>query len=154
VPFRSADPQDEHILWVGTNGGGLEPLRQAHRSGARYSTTEGLPNNVVYGILADDEATPLDEHQPGISRFDPRTGTFRNFDASDGLQSDEFNRYAYCKTRWHALLRWGQGLQLLPPEGLQDDSTASAIRITGIKLINRPIDLRAPKDHRSPCRPT
>jgi class 3 adenylate cyclase len=33
----------------------------------------------------------------GIARFDPRTNMFRNFGAGDGLQSDEFNRHAYCK---------------------------------------------------------
>ena len=35
----------------------------------------------------------------GISRFDPETETFRNFDAGDGLQSNEFNSGAYAKGR-------------------------------------------------------
>ncbi len=140
----AGDPQDEYILWVGTNGGGLNRFDTRTGQVKRYSTTEGLPNNVVYGILADDEGRLWMSTNRGISRFDPGTGTFRNFDASDGLQSDEFNRYSYCKLPDGTLFFGGvKGFNYFHPKDIQDDSTASAIRITGIKLINRPIDPRA-----------
>jgi len=140
----AGDPQDEYILWVGTNGGGLNRFDTRTGQVKRYSTTEGLPNNVVYGILADDEERLWMSTNRGISRFDPGTGTFRNFDASDGLQSDEFNRYSYCKLPDGTLFFGGvKGFNYFHPKDIQDDSTASAIRITGIKLINRPIDPRA-----------
>ena len=61
----------------------------------------------------------------GIARFDPRTEAFRSFDASDGLQSDEFNRYAFCKAADGTLFFGGvNGLQLLPARtNCADDST-------------------------------
>ena len=33
----------------------------------------------------------------GISRFDPQTGNFRNYDVSDGLQSNEFSQACYTR---------------------------------------------------------
>jgi len=144
------DPQDEQILWVGTNGGGLNRFDTRTGKAKRYSTADGLPNNVVYGILADDEGRLWMSTNRGIARFDPRqgaqagTGSVRNYDASDGLQSNEFNRYAYCKQPDGTLFFGGvKGFNYFHPKDIQDDITASAIRITGIKLINRPIDPRA-----------
>ncbi|MBL7953916.1 MAG: response regulator, partial [Flavobacteriales bacterium] len=138
------DPQDAHILWVGTNGGGLNSFDTRTGKVKRYSTTDGLPNNVVYGILADDAGRLWMSTNRGIARFDPNTDTFRNYDASDGLQSNEFNRYAYCKQPDGTLFFGGvKGFNYFHPADIQDDRTASPIHITAIKLINRPVDARA-----------
>ncbi len=140
----TGDPKDPDVLWIGTNGGGLNRLDKRTGKFLRYSTKDGLPNDVVYGILADDAGQLWMSTNKGIARFDPRTGLFRNYDASDGLQSDEFNRYAYCKLADGTLCFGGvKGFNYFHPRELVDDSTASAIRITGIKLINRSVDFRA-----------
>ena len=99
----------------------------------------------MYGVLADDDGQLWMSTNKGLSCFDPRTGTFRNYDASDGLQSDEFNRNAYCKQADGTLFFGGvKGFNYFHPRDLEVDSTASAIHITRIKLINRPIDHRLP----------
>jgi predicted alpha/beta-hydrolase family hydrolase len=51
----------------------------------------------VYGVLTDDRGDLWASTNKGLSRYTPRTNVFRNFGAGDGLQSDEFNRHAYCK---------------------------------------------------------
>ncbi|MBL7950793.1 MAG: response regulator [Flavobacteriales bacterium] len=141
----AADPlEPHHVLWIGTNGGGLNRLDSRTGEFRRYSMRNGLPNDVVYGILSDERGCLWMSTNKGIARFDPRNGSFRNYDASDGLQSDEFNRYAYCKQADGTLFFGGvRGFNYFKPEGLEDDSSASAIRITGIKLINKAVDHRA-----------
>ncbi len=143
------DPQDPDVLWIGTNGGGLNKLDTRTGKVVRYTAKNGLPNEVIYGILADDAGRLWMSTNKGISRFDPHNGTpdnsgrgrFRNYDASDGLQSDEFNRYAFCKQTDGTLFFGGvKGFNYFHPKDLNDDSTASAMRITGIKLINRVVD--------------
>ncbi|MBK9514003.1 MAG: response regulator [Flavobacteriales bacterium] len=110
----------------------------------RRQPKQGLPNDVVYGILPDEAGNLWMSTNKGIARFDPRTAIFRNYDASDGLQSDEFNRYAFCKQPDGTLFFGGvMGFNYFKAAELADDSTASAIRITGIKLINRALDHRA-----------
>ncbi len=143
------DPIDPgHVLWVGTNGGGLNRLDMRTGRFTRFGTKEGLPNNVVYGILPDERGNLWMSTNKGIARFDPRTAIFRNYDASDGLQSDEFNRYAFCKQPDGTLFFGGvMGFNYFKAAELADDSTAIAIHITGIKLINRAVDHR---DERSP----
>ncbi len=138
------DPKDPDMLWVGTNGGGLNRLNKLTGVFHRYSAKDGLPNDVVYGILTDDADRLWMSTNKGIACFDPRTGLFRNYDASDGLQSDEFNRYAHCKLPDGTLFFGGvQGFNYFRPADLADDSLAAPIRITGIKLINKLVDFRA-----------
>ncbi|MBK9416859.1 MAG: response regulator [Flavobacteriales bacterium] len=138
------DPHDPDVLWVGTNGGGSNRLDKRTGKCMRYNTKHGLPNDVVYGILPDEAGNLWMSTNKGISRFTPGTGVFRNYDASDGLQSDEYNRYAHCRQADGTLFFGGvMGFNYFKPSELADDSTASAIRITGIKLINRALDHRA-----------
>ena len=141
-----ADPTDPaNILWVGTKGGGLNKLDKRTGKVQRYTTKQGLPNDVVYGILSDDTGRLWMSTNKGLACFTPATGTFRNYAASDGLQSDEFNRYAYCKLADGTLFFGGvEGFNYFKPGQLNDDTVSAPIRITGIKLINRPVDYRDP----------
>ncbi len=78
-------------LWVGTWGGGLNRLNKTRTSFNSYGKKDGLPNDVVQGILEDDSGFIWLSTNNGISRFNPKTEQFRNFDEGDGIQSKEFN---------------------------------------------------------------
>ncbi len=94
------DPlQPLRYLWIGTNGGGLNRLDKLTGKFVRYTVDNGLPNNVVYGILPDDNSNLWMSTNKGLSEFNVRNKTFRNFDVNAGLQGNEFDRYAYCKTK-------------------------------------------------------
>ena len=50
-----ADPfQPDNYLWIGTNSGGLNRLDLRDYSFIHYTDKDGLPNNVIYGILSDN----------------------------------------------------------------------------------------------------
>ncbi len=140
------DPQrPDERLWLGTYGGGMERFDIRTGRCSHISTRQGLPNNVVYAVLPDDAGRLWISTNKGIARYDPRTGRVRTFRASDGLQSDEFNRYAACKLPDGSLCFGGvNGLNHFRPQELEEDSTADPIRITGIRLINHLIDTRDP----------
>ncbi len=139
----TGDPRDANLLWIGLDGGGLNRLDKRTGEVLRFSTKDGLPNNVVYSVLPDASGKLWLSTNKGISRFDPLKSTFRNYDASDGLQNDEFNRNAFCALKDGTLVFGGiRGFNHFHPKDIQDDSTANAIRITGIKLINRRVDFR------------
>ena len=134
------DPKDANILWVGTNGGGLNRLDKRTGQFTRFSTNDGLPNNVIYGLLADDDGQLWMSTNKGIACFDPLTHAVRSFDASDGLQGDEFNRYAYCRTADGTLFFGGvNGFNYFRPEELRPDTRPAVVHITDIKLTNRSI---------------
>ena len=139
-----ADPREpDKYLWIGTNGGGLNRFDKSSGKAVRYGIAQGLPNEVVYGVLSDENDRLWMSTNKGLACFDPRTEHFRNFTVSDGLQSDEFNRYAYCKLQDGSLWFGGvAGFNHFRARELEADSTAFPVRITGIKLLNRPVDHR------------
>ncbi|MBK8228062.1 MAG: response regulator [Flavobacteriales bacterium] len=134
------DPKDSNILWVGTNGGGLDRFDKRTGQCTQFQTREGLPNNVIYGLLADDDGQLWMSTNKGIARFDPVTREVRSFDATDGLQGDEFNRYAFCKTADGTFYFGGvNGFNYFRQEELRTDTLPAVVHITDIKLTNRSI---------------
>ncbi|MBK9174822.1 MAG: hypothetical protein IPM46_00495 [Flavobacteriales bacterium] len=139
------DPVENDVLWIGTNGGGVNRFDARTGKFTRFTTHEGLPNDVVYGVLSDDLGCLWMSTNKGIARYDPRTSTFRNFSVGDGLQSDEFNRHAYCKDARGWLYFGGvSGFNYFDPHALEQDSTPVVVRITGIRLINKPVEFGTP----------
>jgi ligand-binding sensor domain-containing protein/signal transduction histidine kinase len=89
----------DKLLWIGTYGGGLNRFNRDTGNFKHYTTKDGLADNVVYGILPDNNGNLWMSTNKGLSRFNPGTETFRNYEVEDGLQSNEFNRAAYFKNR-------------------------------------------------------
>ncbi len=95
------DPvQPLKYLWIGTQGGGLSRLDLTGNTFSNFSVKDGLPNNVVYGILSSGNELWLSTNN-GLCRVTTdKYGTpfFRNYDVTDGLQGNEFNTRAYAKS--------------------------------------------------------
>jgi signal transduction histidine kinase/ligand-binding sensor domain-containing protein/DNA-binding response OmpR family regulator len=138
------DPDEpERILWLGTAGGGLNRF-DIEREDFRYFTIEdGLPNNVVYGILTDENGHLWLSTNKGLSRFDRKTETFKNYDISDGLQSNEFNTGAFYKSVSGEMFFGGiHGLNYFYPEDITDNPYHPNVVITGLKILNRTVSHR------------
>jgi signal transduction histidine kinase/ligand-binding sensor domain-containing protein/CheY-like chemotaxis protein/AraC-like DNA-binding protein len=133
------DPlQPDRILWVGTAGGGLNRLDIEAGTFARYTTAQGLPNNVVYGVLPDGAGNLWLSTNRGLARFDAGTGAVRSFDALDGLQSNEFNSGAAFRSASGELFFGGiYGFNHFRPEEVRDNPHRPAVVITGLRRLNR-----------------
>jgi PAS domain S-box-containing protein len=127
------------ILWIGTEGGGLNKLIDREKGKfIAYRTTDGLPNNVIYAILEDEVNNLWLSTNKGLSRFDPKTGNFRNYTVRDGLQDYEFNRNAACKLKNSKELYFGgvKGFNVFNPVDLKTNSPAPPVVITSLKKNN------------------
>ena len=98
LSFCADVEEPDRYLWIGTRGGGLNRLDKLTGKFIHFSTAQGLANNVIYGILPDYNGNLWLSTNKGLSEFNVDSKRFRNFDVSDGLQSNEFNRYAYLRT--------------------------------------------------------
>ena len=88
------DPKEpRHVLWVGTEGRGMARLDARTGKCIRIGTREGLPNNVIYGILPDQDGDLVLSTNVGLVLFDIETRTSLLFTSEDGLPGNEFNRY-------------------------------------------------------------
>ena len=140
-----ADPADSNVIWVGTNGGGLCRFDKSTGKFDRFTMRDGLPNDVIYGLLADTDGLLWMSTNKGIASFTPATHTVRSFDAGDGLQGDEFNRYAFAKDAGGRLFFGGvSGFNYFRPRDLYTDQQPVQTCITGIKVGNAPLNFRAP----------
>jgi GAF domain-containing protein/ligand-binding sensor domain-containing protein len=137
-------------LWIATGGGGLNRLVPAESAATEgsdppretfvaYREKDGLPNDTVYGILEDD--VPPGEGGPnlwlstnrGIAKFNPGSGTFRNYGVGDGLQSNEFNQGAYHKSRRGEMFFGGvNGFNAFYPELVRDNPHVPPIALTSL----------------------
>jgi PAS domain S-box-containing protein len=125
-------------LWIGTWGGGLSMLHTNDSTFTTYTENNGLPSNVVYGILENRSGTLWLSTNLGISAFDPRDETFRNFDFFDGLQSNEFNTGAYFESSAGRLYFGGiNGLSFFDPTEILAHRPVPNILKTSVTVNNK-----------------
>jgi ligand-binding sensor domain-containing protein/signal transduction histidine kinase len=120
-------------IWIGTAGGGLNLYHSRTNSFSYYLEKDGLPNGVVYGIVEDAQGNLWMSTNFGISRFNPETKTFRNFDEGDGLQSNEFNTNAYAKGLYGEFYFGGiNGLTVFHPSKITDNPYVPQVTLTSL----------------------
>ncbi len=138
--LKSICPDPENpakYLWVGTSGGGLNRFDKEAGTFISYTKKDGLPNNVIYGILSDSKGRLWMSTNHGLSVFTPRTGRFRNFDVLDGLQSNEFNTGAFYKSGNGEMFFGGiKGLNYFYPQDVKDNDFIPDIVITSCEILN------------------
>ena len=136
------DPiKPDKILWIGTEGGGLIQFDKLTSTIRQYTLKDGLPNDVVYGILSDSNHHLWLSTNKGLSRFNPAKNTFTNFTKEDGLQSNEFNRFFYGKFNDGSIWFGGiKGTNLFKPESIINDTTPPKIVFNGFRIFNKEVD--------------
>ncbi len=139
---------EENNLWIGTNENGLVYYNRKDEVLRSFNQEDALLNNVVYGIIPDNNGNLWVSTNRGLSRFDLKDHSVKNFDSHSGLLSNQFNYNAYCKTSAGELLFGGnRGFTLFHPDEIRSNTTMPPAVLTGFKLFNKPVNL---KDKDSP----
>jgi signal transduction histidine kinase/ligand-binding sensor domain-containing protein/DNA-binding response OmpR family regulator len=135
------DPSNpDKILWIGTSGGGLNRFNIDKESFEHFTEKDGLPNNVVYGILPDSKGNLWLSTNKGLSKFNPKEKSFRNYDVNDGLQSNEFNTGAFYLGKTGEMFFGGiKGLNYFYPDAIKDNPYIPNVVITNLKLGDKNI---------------
>ena len=108
-----------------------------------YTVSNGLPNDVIYGILEDYSGTLWLSTNLGIAAFNLKDQTFRNFDFFDGLQSNEFNTGAYFKSVGAKLYFGGvNGLSFFNPKEILERYPVPPILTTSITVNNKTLTIQ------------
>jgi ligand-binding sensor domain-containing protein/serine phosphatase RsbU (regulator of sigma subunit) len=137
--------ENDGNLWVATYGGGINYFNTETEEFDVITTgNSDLPSNSVYGFLPDNNGFLWISSNRGISRFDPRNQTFKNYTVEDGLQSDEFNGGAYYKSKSGELFFGGiSGFNAFYPESITDNKFKPQVEITDFKLFNQSVAIGA-----------
>ena len=127
-------------LYIGTWGGGLDRYNRSSKQFTHFRQKDGLPNDVIYSIVQDDSGYLWLSTNGGLSRFDVDTRKFRNYDLTDGLQSNEFNMGAYFKSRSGELFFGGiNGFNALYPPLVTDNPHVPPVVISTVKKLDQSI---------------
>ncbi|RYY61914.1 MAG: response regulator [Chitinophagaceae bacterium] len=139
------DPADNRFLWICTKGGGLNRMEKATGKFDYLTTRDGLPNDIVYGILADDMGNIWGSTNRGIfcllaAKKGLRSRSFRNFSKSDGLQGEEFNTGGFVKLPSGELLFGGvNGLNIFNPAEILAPGYQPNVFITSLLIDNKDV---------------
>jgi signal transduction histidine kinase/streptogramin lyase len=148
----------EYNLWIGTSGG-LNKLQTKLEknmfekindslitiSFKRFGKTQGLPNEVIYGILQDDQKYLWISTNKGLVKFKESSNhtEVKTFDVKDGLQNNEFNQNSFFKNKNGEMYFGGiAGLNVFHPDNIKFNTNSTPVRFTDFKLFNRSVPIQ------------
>jgi signal transduction histidine kinase/ligand-binding sensor domain-containing protein len=139
-------------FWIGTMAG-LNYYDVQKNTFRVFTTADGLPNNVIFAIVADGQGFLWISTDRGLSRFNPKTKTFQNFCLSDGLQSYEYKAHSVCSTHSGALYFGGiNGFNEFYPELIKDDVSDPPLVLTNFLIFNKDVPIAANDKDPSPLK--
>ena len=138
--IRSIYEDSKGRLWIGTRLKGLNYFDPSTQKFIRYTMSSGLPSNSIYCILEDNEGNLWLATHYGISKFNPESKTFENYDKDYGLQDNVFVAPAFSKSKSGELIFGGyNGFNIFLPEKMKKKAYFSPLVITSIKAFDKTI---------------
>jgi PAS domain S-box-containing protein len=126
-------------LWIGTLGKGLFSYNLKTDSLKLYGREQGLNNEVIHSIEADNKKQLWFATNRGLVRFNPKTKEFAGYSGTNYLQGFEFNDGAVFKSSTGELFFGGNnGVNYFNPEFTENTTTKPLIHISEI-LVNNTI---------------
>jgi len=125
------------FLWIGTSGGGLNRLNPQTEKFKVYTIDDGLPNNIIYAILEDNDDNLWISTNYGISKFNITSESFVNYDMNDGLQSNEFNLGAALKSK-NGIMYFGgmNGYNVFDPGKIKINPVKPVVAVSMFRMFN------------------
>jgi signal transduction histidine kinase/ligand-binding sensor domain-containing protein/DNA-binding response OmpR family regulator len=126
-------------LWIATEGNGLFRL-QKDRSPLHLTEANGLPSNLVFGILEDAQGALWISTFKGLVSLNPDSNSIKRHAVADDWRSNEFRAGIFHKGRsgrfYFGNLR---GFVTVLPRFMRDNPYVPPVRITAFKIFNQPV---------------
>ncbi|CAN5789103.1 two-component regulator propeller domain-containing protein [soil metagenome] len=130
-------------IWVGTRDG-LNLFNAQSKDFQTFTTSDGLPDNIILNILEDNAGTLWLSTPSGLcnAKFQQKENGFglviTHFDEMNNLQNREFNDNAALKTKTGELIFGGpSGFNIINPEKIKKPSYQSKIAFTDLQILNK-----------------
>jgi ligand-binding sensor domain-containing protein/signal transduction histidine kinase/DNA-binding response OmpR family regulator len=130
--------QDEqHRLWFSSEGGGICKYNYDSDNFRTIDESNGLPNNVAYGVVDDNHGNIWVSTNKGVSRINPESLEIKNYTQEDGLQSNQFNYKSTFKASDGKFYFGGiNGFNAFYPNQLKENKYVPPIWITKFELLD------------------
>ena len=133
-------------MWFGTYGNGFNKLVRDSITGRErfvaFTRLNGLVNDIVYGILEDEEGNLWLSTDNGLSKFNQADESFKNYSVSDGLLNNQFY-WSSCFRNEEGKLYFGgmKGLLAFFPGNFTDSEFSPNLTSTQSKIYNQPVGI-------------
>jgi ligand-binding sensor domain-containing protein/signal transduction histidine kinase len=139
--FRDRDG----IMWFGTEGSGLDRYDEKSKTFTNFSIRDGLPSNIIHGILQDDEGLLWISTGKGLATFNLETKKIRIYNKFDGLQGDDFQYGADMKTKDGTMYFGGlNGFNVFHPGNIKDNLHIPNVVFTKLSVLYKEVTLNSP----------
>lgn len=126
-------------IWVGTTEGLHMIINK--KLVKRYTTKHGLPNNTVNGILEDEKGNLWLSTNEGIVKLNPDANSYKIYDVSDGLLSNNFRPNAFFKNKEGWFFFGSEGVNVFHPDSITENTHIPEVYITDLKVFNKSVEI-------------
>ncbi|GAB3044842.1 two-component regulator propeller domain-containing protein [Spirosoma pulveris] len=124
------------ILWFGTSAGGLCRLNEQSQTFTTFTDQQGLASNTISAILEDNQGNLWLSTNGGLAQFCPTTHKFTNYDAQDGLQSNQLTHAAVKGRDGTVYIGSDNGLNAFKPHEITPNRYVPPVVITRFRLFD------------------
>lgn len=154
ISITGTENGGREVVWIGTFNKGITKIEITNEDGQeklqykRYSESDGLCDNVIFGIEEDRHRELWISTGDGLARFDPDLEHFINYYVEDGLPSNGFFWGASHQSQAGEMFFGGtEGLIYFSPDEIMGRQLFSPkISISDVRVLNRRLSNR-PKDY-------
>lgn len=139
--------ESSDVFWLGTAGSGI--VRHNIKTGESKAITksDGLPNNVIYGVLGDQQGNIWMSTNKGLCCLNLKTKETKVYTELDGLLAKEFNLGAYLATNNGNLFFGGiYGCNYFNPKELEQEKKNIEVVLSGLIIDNKRVTPGTGKD--------
>lgn len=123
--------------WMGTLGSGIVKWNPKTKKATSYNKSDGLPNDVIYGVISDNNGRLWLSTNKGLCSFSKSSKKVKIYTEVNGLMSNEFNLGAFMKTKKGELYFGGiYGFNYFNPDELKNTEKDIGVIFTKFKLEN------------------
>lgn len=127
-------------IWVSSRDGLYIISRDATTLRKHLTVSDGLPNDITYGVLDDDAGNLWISTNYGLSRYTADGGTFRNYSDRDYLPFNQFSQKSYKQASDGTMFFGGvRGLVSFNPGAITPNTYSPKPIISGVKLFDNPV---------------
>ena len=130
------------ILWIGTQGGGINIFDHKNNNFRYISVEDGLAGEDVFSLLPDGDGNLWISTNKGLSCYNLYERKFNNYTPSDGLQGNIFMLNSYFKSSTGKLFFGGRnGFTSFLPSAIVNNEVPPKIILNEIKIFNEGISI-------------
>jgi signal transduction histidine kinase/DNA-binding response OmpR family regulator/ligand-binding sensor domain-containing protein len=131
---------DDGILWCATNGQGLIRYDTKANTKSFIGIADGLLSNTIQGLEQDTSGNLWLSIPSGLTRYNPKKGTFSHYYKEDGFFTNEFTYSAHSKSRNGEMIFGSlHGVVTFHPDSIKNSKYVPLLVLTDLKIHNESV---------------